>query len=307
MARIGPGLVAVASIAVLLAACAHPAGPVRQTARGDDAITVASFDFTESTVLAQVYGQVLEARGFSVKWALGIGPRELVDPALQLHLVEFVPEYGGSALDFLTRAQRATSNPKTTHARLATSFAKRGIWVLDAAKAQDSNAFAVTEATARRYDLHSISDLAPVASRLVLGGPPECPSRPLCLQGLESTYGLKFRRFLHLDASGALTHAALSGGDVDVALVFTTDPAVRERGFVLLRDDRGLEPAENVTPVISRELVLRYGDRLIRSVDAVSARLDTAGLLALNQAVAEGKGSPRTVARQWISSHGLGS
>jgi osmoprotectant transport system substrate-binding protein len=299
--------VAVASLTALLAGCANPAAPARQTARGDGAITVASFDFTESTVLAQVYGQVLEARGFSVKWALGIGPRELVDPALQLHLVEFVPEYSGSALDFLTRAQRATSDATTTHRRLAASFGRRGISVLAPARAQDSNAFAVSEATARRFDLRSISDLEPVASRLVFGGPPECPSRHLCLRGLESEYGLKFRRFVPLDAGGPLTHAALSGGNVDVALIFTTDPAVTERHFVLLRDDRGLEPAENVTPVISRDLVRQYGDRLVRSVDAVSAQLDTTELLALNQAVAQGKGSPRTVAWEWVSSHGLGS
>jgi osmoprotectant transport system substrate-binding protein len=297
--------VAVASLLTLLGACAGPAGFAQQTARGDGAITVASFDFAESTLLAQIYGQALEARGFSVKWELGIGPRELVEPALQLHLVELVPEYAGSALDFLTRTNLATSDPETTHARLATSLARRGLSVLDAASAQNSNAFAVSAATARRYGLHVISDLAPVASRLVFGGPPECASRPLCLQGLESVYGLHFRRFVPLDAGGTLTLSALSSGEVDVALMFTTDPEVDERGFVLLRDDKGLEPAENVTPIVSQELVLKYGGLLVSAVNAVSTRLDTAELIALNRSVAEHKGPPRVVAREWLRAKGL--
>ena len=303
LTRRAAGFVAAASIVALLTACAGDSPPEPQSRR-DDAITVGSFDFTESILLAQVYGQVLEGRGFPVRWALGLGPRELVDPALQLHLVEFVPEYSGSALDFLPRARRATSDPDVTHARLATSFAKRGLWVLSPAEAQDRNAFAVSRATARRYHLRTLSDLAPVASRLVFGGPPECPARALCLAGLERRYRLEFRRFVPLDAGGPLTHSALAGGIVDVALVFSTDPAVATGRYVLLRDDRGLEPAENVTPVVTRELILRHGDSLVRAVDAVSARLDTAALVSLNRAVAEGA-SVRTVAARWIRREGL--
>ena len=48
----------------------------------DDTITVGSFDFDESALLAEVYSQALEARDFRVQRALKLGPREFVAPAL---------------------------------------------------------------------------------------------------------------------------------------------------------------------------------------------------------------------------------
>jgi osmoprotectant transport system substrate-binding protein len=205
----------------------------------------------------------------------------------------------------MAEGDQATADPAATHAALASAMSRVGISALVAAPGQDANAFAVTRATAARFHLETISDLRPVASRLVLGGPPECPERPLCLQGLHSVYGLRFRRFVPLDTGGPLTIDALTGGDVDVGLAFTTDPSIADRGLVLLRDDRGLEPAENVTPVISRSLVRRYGQGLVGAVDAVSGLLTTPELVALNRAVQGGQ-SARAVADSWLARHGLG-
>ena len=122
--------------------------------------------------------------------------------------------------------------------------------MLDYASAQDRNEIVVTRRTAQRFDLHTISDLRPVASDLDFGGPPECPSRPHCLQGLESLYDLHFASFHPLDAGGPLTVAALKEAQIDVGLMFTTDPQISRNGFVALRDDRHLHPAENVVPVV---------------------------------------------------------
>ncbi len=240
-----------------------------------------------------------------MRMALRLGPRELVEPALLRGLVHLVPEYLGSALDFLARSQRATANPEATHEALERALAGTGAAALPSAAAQDANALAVTKATAARYGLRSISDLAPVASDMVMGGPPECPQRPLCLQGLRDVYGLRFRAFVPLDAGGPLTSRALAEGDVDAALMFTTDPTVAELGFVLLRDDLLLEPAENVTPLVSRAFLRRYGTRLSGAVDAVSALLTTSKLLQLNHAVARGQ-PPADVARDWLARNGLG-
>ncbi len=268
-------------------------------------VVVGSFDFPESEVLAEVYGQALLANGIPVQLQLGLGPRELVDPALMRGLVQMVPEYQGSALDFLTRATNAAGDPAATHASLVRALAGTPAAALRSAPGQNANAFAVTAAIAERYGLRTISDLAPVASKLVLGGPPECPERPLCLRGLTSVYGLHFKSFVPLDASGPLTVSALSGGDVDVALVFTTDPQVAQRGFRMLTDDRGLEPSDNVTPFVSRSVLGRYGERLAGTVDAVSAALTTTELIALDRAVLAGL-SPAAVASGWLASRGMG-
>ncbi len=295
-------------VASFLSACVGmgPAhfGAVRPAA-GDGAITIASFNFPESVLLAEIYAQALASNGFRVKRAFDLGPRELVEPALERGLVEFVPEYLGSSLRFLAQgAAPVSSDPHTTHERLVDAFDKRGIAVMGSAPAEDANAIVVTAQTAAKYHLEKISDLFLVASRLVFGGPPECPSRPLCLPGFERTYGLHFERFQGLDAAGPLTVGELEAGEIDVALLFTTDSEIRARGFVELADDRGLQPPENVTPVVRRDVVAEFGSRLRLVVDSVSASLNTETLAHLNGLVSRGE-SPANVATDWLQSNGL--
>jgi osmoprotectant transport system substrate-binding protein len=279
----------------------------RQTSALDDrAITVASFNFPESVILGEVYAQALEGGGFEVERQLDLGARELVEPSLERGLVEFVPEYSGSALEFLTGgAGQASPDEGVTHERLTAAFAERGIAVLAPAPAQNRNGFAVTRATAERYGLETISDLGPVAGDLAFGGSHECPQRPLCLAGLEETYLLDFGRFTPLDAGGPITVSALRAGTVDVALLFTTDGAIAENDFVLLIDDRGLQPAENVTPVVRAEVVDAYGEELVVLVDSVSEQLTTADLRELNSRVTAGGELPSEVAAAWLAEHGL--
>jgi osmoprotectant transport system substrate-binding protein len=289
-----------------LAACGAGGG-VPATAGGDSAITVASFDFNESVVLARIYGQALIAAGFPVKWALGVGPRELVEPALERDLVEFVPEYQGTALEFLDSGSGlATADPTATHAQLVSAFAPRGISVLDSAPAQDANGMVVTEATARHHALTKISDLIPFGPQLRLGGPPECPHRPLCLPGLAAAYGLTFKSFVPEDVSGPATAQALVSGAIDVAVMFTTNGDIPGRHLVLLADDRGLQPAENVTPVVRTDTVRRFGHRFVEFVDSISARLTTIDLAELNLRVSRGE-SPQAVANDWLREHALGA
>jgi osmoprotectant transport system substrate-binding protein len=299
-------MAAVCAASLLATACAATPDAQRSSVLRDDAISVASFDFPESTVLAEIYAQALEAAGFRVERELGLGPRELVEPALQRGLVELVPEYAGSALTFVTLGGTpSTSDPEATNRALTEALASRGITALDPAPAQDQNGFAVTRATATRYGLTTISDLAPAASSLTFGGPVECPRRPLCLQGLESTYGLSFKGFVALDASGPLTAAALAGGQVDVALMFTTDGQIAQNDFVLLQDDLGLQPAENVTPVVRSDTARRFGPRLAEVLNAVSAELTDRALRVLNAQVGFQRIEPADAARAWLLAHGF--
>ena len=150
-------------------------------------ITVGSFDFPESVLLAQIYGQALAAGRFPVRILPDLGTREVVDPALVDGLVQLVPEYAGSALEFFSLGRlSATSNAAAANRALAGSVAGRGLVAGRPAPAQDANAIVVTAATAARYGLRSIADLARVAPRLVFGGPPECPGRAYCLPGPET-------------------------------------------------------------------------------------------------------------------------
>jgi osmoprotectant transport system substrate-binding protein len=284
----------------------HPPGPASAGDAGPGVITVGSFDFPESVLLAYLYAGALSARGYPVRVLPDLGSRELVEPALMTGLVQLVPEYTGSALEFVSLGRaHATADVAATAAALANAMAPRGIVTARPAAAQDANAIVVTSATASRYRLRTIADLARAAPRLVFGGPPECPERPDCLPGLRRTYGLRFQAFAGLDAGGPLTRQALEAGDIGAALLFTTDPAIRARHLVELADNRDLQPAENVIPVLRRATADRYGAGLLATLDAVSARLSTAALTALNAQVQINDRDPHAVARSWLRDQGL--
>ena len=295
---------------VLLGACGGGDGrdgSDDEAAIDPDIVRVASFEFTESRILAELYSQALEAADVRVRRAGALASREILEPALEQDVVDLVPEYTGSALEFLNRnAGRANADAASNHRLVREAFATRGLTVLEMAPAQNQNAVAVTSATADRLGLTKVSDLAPVAGGLVFGGPPECAERPFCLVGLQSVYGLKFKEQRALDAAGPATIGALEGGEIDVALLFTTTPQVEAKSFVLLADDRGLQPADNVVPVVRRAVLERHGERLRTRLDAVSAALTTEELTSLNAAVdLEGR-TPRAVAREWLEERDLG-
>jgi osmoprotectant transport system substrate-binding protein len=295
----------IVGILIALAGCDSPSRTAAVSALRDNAVTVGAFDFSESEVIAEIYSQALEGGGYRVNRAFNLGPRELVWPALARGLIELVPEYAGTALDFESLGmQSSTADVRRTHARLDATLAASHVAALRPAPAQDANTFVVTRATAARDNLRTLSDLAPVASHMALGGPPECPSRPNCQLGLERVYGLHFKQFVRLDTGGPVTRKALQEGYVDVALLFTTDPAIEREGLVELVDDRDLQPSENVVPLLRREVVDHFGSKVVALVDAASARLTTAALTDLNAQVERGR-SPAEVASEWLQKEGL--
>lgn len=299
-----PGGRTTAAIAALLLASCAPSGPGTGAPVVDAAtVTVASFDFPESVVVAEIYAQALADAGIPVREEMQLGPREVVAPALEQGLVDVVPEYLGTALASL--GGEATADPVETAARLRRAYARRGVDVLEPAPASTQNGVVVTRATALQYDLHTVSDLRDYAATMTFGGPPECPRRPFCVPGLERVYGLRFERVVGLDSGGPLTYAALTNGEVDVALLFTTDSHLGGDDVALLEDDRRLQPAENVVPVVRHEAAERHGPRLARRLAEVSASLRTEDLIDLNAAVTLDGEAPEDVAAAWLAEAGL--
>jgi osmoprotectant transport system substrate-binding protein len=169
--------------------------------------------------------------------------------------------------------------------------------------AQDKNAYVVTAETSEEFDLETVSDLQPVSGDMVFGGPPECPDRPLCLQGLKEVYGLEFAEFVPLDVGGPITVAALQGGEIDVALLFTTTGAIAVNEWVSLDDDMGLNPAENVVPAIRTEVVDAYGDELVALLDSYSEALNTEDLTAMNARADIDQEDPALIAEEWLTTN----
>ena len=271
-----------------------------------DAIVIGSFDFSESVLLAEIYATALEESGFPVAREFELGSREIVQPALEQDRIDLVPEYLGAAVTFVTLGKTtATSSSDDMHELLEEELEEKGIAVLDFARAQDQNGFVVSEETATRYNLIRLSDLKPFAPELDFGGPPECAERSTCLLGLESVYDLHFREFEPLDVGGPETVAALEGAEVDVALLFTTDPVIEEKDFVLLEDDKHLQPAENVVPFIRQEAIDRHGEEMVETIDSVTHELTTDGLRRLNERMTLRGQRPTAVAADWLRATGV--
>jgi len=145
---------------------------------------------------------------------------------------------------------------------------------------------------------------ATLASTLVLGGPPECPQRPFCAVGLEKTYGLTFKEFKPLDAGGPITVEAVKNGQVDVGLLFTSDPAIAANGFVLLADDKQLQLADNLVPVL-RQAVLDATPAVADLLNGWMAKLTQEALTDLNKQVSVDQKDPKDVVEAWLGANGL--
>jgi osmoprotectant transport system substrate-binding protein len=267
---------------------------------------VASFNFAEGRLLSDLYATVLQKNGYRVQKAFNLGPREIVEPALLEGRVDLVPEYLGTALSFITLGKaQVTSGAPVLYRKLVRAYKRKGVDPLTFAPAQDQNGIVVSEATAARYNLRTISDLKRVARKLTFGGPPECQHRPFCLLGLAATYGLHFKRVETLDVGGPVTVEALRSGLIDVGLLFTTDPSIVADNFVLLKDDRNLQPADNIVPVVRRSVLKEHGGGVVRLIDRVTRNLTGDTLRTLNGKVQLDGASPHQVATNWLRRLGV--
>ena len=302
MRRAGLAAALVLAVVVLVAGGCTPATQRPPPEDPRRPITVTSFDFPESETLAELYGQALRQQGYPVEVVARLGPREIVQPALEQGRVDLVLGYLGSTLNFLYEERVATADPQATHAQLTQALTSRGISVLAFAKAEDRNGFVVTGDLARQRQLERISDLAPIARQLTFGGPPECPDRPLCLKGLQDVYGLQFARFEAMP-SRTTTADALETGEIDLGMLETTNGNLADRDLVQLNDDRRLQPAENIAPMMRTEIAAAYGPRLVRVLNNLTAQLNTRDLIQMNQRVELEGAKPAAAAADWLLNH----
>lgn len=290
------------SVGALVAASCAPAAT--QTG-AKPRVIMGSANFGEQVVLGELYAQALEANGYTVERKLNLGSREVIAPALERGEINVYPEYMATYLSYLTKdAVKASADPATTHKSLEAALKDKNIAVLDYAAAQDQNVFVVTKATSDKHGLKKVSDLAKVNGQLSLGGPPTCPERPFCLIGLKDTYGLSFKEFKPLDTGGPITVQSLEGNQVDVALLFTTNPQIGIKGFVALQDDKGLQRSDNVAPVVRLDLLNQAGD--MRSIlNGVSSKLSTEDLMDLNKGMDVDRKDAKVVASEWLKKKGI--
>jgi len=300
--RLGSGrtLATIAAIVFAVTACGSTGGG-GTASPGKGTLTVAGFNFPESSILAEIYGKSLEHDGYTITYKLLLGTREVVAPALESGQIDVYPGYAATDLEFYNKgAGEASGDVTATTAKLNSHLSALGLVALTPSAAVDQNAFAVTKATQTKSNLTKLSDLAPIGSQLTLGAGPECPTRPYCQPGLQKTYGITFKAFKPLDTDGPLTRAAFKNGSIDVGLVFSSDGDLNSLGLVVLQDDKHLENADNVVPIMRQAAA---SDEVKRVLNAIDAKLTTADLVTMNSQVSIQHQDADAVATAWLQQH----
>ncbi len=307
-----PTLLAVSALSLTVAACGsaanHPSASASKTvpahaSANSPTITIGSTNFPEQAIVANLYADALKQAGYKVNLRTGLGTRKAVEPALAAGALDLYPDYAGSLLIFLEPKDTAQATQLSTDLpALRKALAPHKATVLTPAPAIDTNVFAVTKATAAKYHLSTLSSLKPVAHQLVLGGPPECPTYAYCLPGLKRVYGLHFKSFVATDEAGPITIADLENGKVQVAELFSSDGSIVRNGFVQLADNKHLQPADHVIPVIRNSVKT---PKVVKALDQLSAKLTTVQLEHLNIQVDVDHLDPSVVASAWFKAQRL--
>ena len=299
------GLAAVACVAV--AACSssgsgnsgsssNPLAPSTSSS-----VVVGSANFPEDELLAQIYADALQGAGVKVTTKLNIGAREVYYPEVTKGAISIIPEYNGALLSTsVDKTSKATSTAEVNAALKAKLPSTAEI--LNSAPAEDKDSITVTQATAAKYHLKSISDLSPVAKKFVIGGPSEFKTRADGIVGLKDVYGLTFKSFSPLDESGPITIAALKSGKVQAADIFTTTPQIVTDKFLSLSDPKNMFAAQNVTPLVYKKVA---SAKVVSTLNAVSAKLTTEQLLQMDKQLTINHASYTTVASDFIKQQGL--
>jgi osmoprotectant transport system substrate-binding protein len=308
---------ATGAIGVALAACGSSSkvtsSSTSSTSGTKESISITSANFSEDTLVAYMYADALTHAGYTVTTQkLNLGTRETYLKAMEAGETDLVPDYIGSLSQQLNTDQNgpkanttspvASSDLTATAANATRLAAKAGLVVLTPSPAADQNGYGVSQATATKDHLTSLSQISAYSSSWVFGGPPECQTRPDCLPGLQSTYSAKFGSFKALDAGGPLTLAALVNGSIQMGVVFTSDGTAAADHIVVLADPKHVAPVDNIVGLIRQSKSNPAVDAIINKVDAA---LTTDELRGLNEQIGVEKADPSTLAQQFDASHGL--
>jgi osmoprotectant transport system substrate-binding protein len=285
---------------VLAVGLAAVAAPAAEGSRGT--LRIGSKNFTEQFILAEMYAQALEARGYRVERFINLGGTLTAHQAVASGKIDMYPEYTGTALAVVVKGT-VTSDPEAVYRQVKEYYERQlGLTLLRYSKMNNGYVLVVLPETARRYRLKTMSDLARVARQLVLGAGPEWADREDGVPGLRRHYGMEFKAFRPMLT--ALKYQALRERQVDVINGFTTDGQIAAMRLVRLVDDRQFWPPYRVAPVIRRELAA-HDPGVVSTLNAVTALLTDEDQAELNWRVDGQKAEPRNVARAFLRRHGL--
>jgi osmoprotectant transport system permease protein len=265
-------------------------------------IVVASKPFGESFLLAEMFAQLLEARGFAVDRRPGLGATEIAFQAVRTGSVDVYPEYTGTGLVAILGLE-PDADARRVFDIVSTGFRDRwGARWLPPLGFENTYAIAVRRATADSLGLATLTDLAAAAPRLVAGLSPDFIGRDDGLPGLAAAYGLEFGQVRSL--LQAVKYQALAGRAVDVIDGYSTDGLIDRFDLVVLEDDRRFFPAYEAAPLVGRDLATNR-PAAIAALAELGGRLDVERMRALNRRIEVDRVPVEEVAADALADLGL--
>ncbi|MGO1684584.1 MAG: ABC transporter substrate-binding protein, partial [Brachybacterium sp.] len=205
---------------------------------GAGTIAIGSQAYYSNEIIAELFAQVLEAEGFTVDRQFQIGQREVYMPELEAGSLDVLPEYLGNLLQHYD-AEAESASPEETHIALGEALPE-ALRVLSFAEASDQDSYTTTADFAGTHSLTAIGDLADVDEDLKIAANSEFDVRPYGPEGVEAVYGVEVTVVPVEDSGGPLTVQALLDGDVQLADIYTADPAIAENDLVVLEDPESM-------------------------------------------------------------------
>ncbi|WP_341946844.1 ABC transporter substrate-binding protein [Microbacterium sp. LWH11-1.2] len=293
------GLVAAATLA--LSACGgnpldEPSSDAGSGSGDSETIVVGSQGYYSNEIIAEIYAQALEGAGFTVEKKLNIGQRDAYMPEVESGEIDVFPEYTGSLLEYLSEDDVDVTSPEDVYSAL-TETLPEGLTALDYAEASDQDTYTVLKSFAEANNLKTIEDLKNVTSQVTIGAPPEFEQRPYNPAAAKEVYGVD----LAFSATGPTTLESLLAGEIQVADIYTADPAFETEDIVALEDPKNLIISSNVVPIVASDIA----DKVSEVLNAISAKLTAEELVSLNVLSTVEQQSSADIAKKWLEDNDL--
>ncbi|MFB4349708.1 ABC transporter substrate-binding protein [Microbacterium sp. CR_7] len=292
------GLVATAALALSACSSSNPLDEPTDSgdSSGGDTIVVGSQAYYSNEIIAEIYAQALEAAGFDVEKKLNIGQRDAYMPDVESGAINVFPEYTGSLLEYLSDDEVTVTSPEDVYTALGDALPD-SLTALDFAEATDQDSYTVLKSFAEENNLKTIGDLKNVSSQVTIGAAPEFEQRPYSPARAKEVYGVD----LTFSATGQTTLESLLAGSIQVADIYTADPAFETEDIVALEDPENLIISSNVVPIVSSDIADDVSDVL----NEISAKLTGEELVALNVQSTVDQKSSADIAKQWLTDNDL--
>lgn len=290
-------LASVAAAALLLTACGADSDPLEDddaTQADADTIVIGSQAYYSNEIIAEIYAQVLEDEGFEVQRDFQIGQREVYLPELESGEIDLVPDYTGNLVQYYND-EGDSGSPEEVHQQVSDALPD-GLQALDFAEATDQDSYTVTSQTAQEHDLTTIGDLTNLGDTVSMAANSEFETRPYGPEGAEELYDVTIELTGVEDSGGPLTVGALTDGDVQVADIYTSSPAIEAEDLVVLEDPEYLILPQNVVPVATEDL----DEEAVQAINEVQAQLGAQDLIELNTRSVEDEAAAADVAAEWL-------